>query len=107
MRLKEKVAIVTGGARGIGEAIAGYMAREGARIALVDLDGSVAEATAETLGVDAIVLEADASEESQMKEATQKVIDHFGGLDILVNNGYIHKRKPAAIRRNGPAGHLS
>ena len=86
MRLQNKVAIVTGGARGIGAGIARCMAAEGARLALIDLDGADAEATAAALGVEAIGLAADISDETQSRTAIEKVISRFGGLDILVNN---------------------
>jgi NAD(P)-dependent dehydrogenase (short-subunit alcohol dehydrogenase family) len=86
MRLKDKVGIVTGGARGIGAGIARCLAAEGARTALVDIDGPEAEATAATLGVEAIGLGADVSDEAQARAAVERVVAHFGGLDILVNN---------------------
>lgn len=86
MRLKNKVAIVTGGARGIGEGIARCLAAEGARLALIDIDESGAKATAATLEVEAIGLRADVSEEAEMSAVTQQVVERFGGLDILVNN---------------------
>lgn len=86
MKLEEKVAIVTGGARGIGEGIARCLAAEGARLALIDLDGKDAEATAATFDVEAMGLEADVSSEEEMKAVTQRVIERFGRLDILINN---------------------
>jgi NAD(P)-dependent dehydrogenase (short-subunit alcohol dehydrogenase family) len=86
MRLKDRVAIVTGGARGIGAGIGHCLAAEGARLALVDLDGGEAEATAARIGGDAIGLGADVSDEAQMAAATEQVTARFGALDILVNN---------------------
>lgn len=86
MRLKDTVAIVTGGARGIGAGIARCLATEGARLALIDLDGSDAEATAAGLGGEAVGLAADVSDERQIGAATAEVVRRFGGLDILVNN---------------------
>ncbi len=86
MRLKDKVAIVTGGARGIGAGIARCLAAEGARLALIDLDGPDAEATAAGLGVEAVGVGADVSDETQSRTATERVVARFGGLDILVNN---------------------
>jgi len=86
MRLENKVAIVTVGARGIGEGIARCLAEEGARLALIDIDGPGAEATAASLGVEALGLEADVSQELLMQDVTQQVIERFGGVDILVNN---------------------
>lgn len=86
MRLKDKAAIVTGAARGIGEGIARCLVEEGARAAIVDIDGDVAKETADALGNGCIGLEADCSEESQMVEVLKQAVDAFGGLDIMVNN---------------------
>lgn len=86
MRLTGKVAIVTGGARGIGAGIARCLAAEGARVALIDLDGPEAEATAKSLGPEAVGLGADVSQESQASRAVEQVVARFGGLDVVVNN---------------------
>jgi NAD(P)-dependent dehydrogenase (short-subunit alcohol dehydrogenase family) len=86
MRLRDKVAIVTGGARGIGAGIARCLAAEGARLALIDIDGVEAEATASQLEGEAIGLAADASDEGQAGAAVEQATRRFGGLDILVNN---------------------
>jgi len=86
MRLKDKVAIVTGGARGIGAGVARCLAAEGARLALIDIDGEEAEATAKTLGVAATGIGADVSNEAQACMATERVVARLGGVDILVNN---------------------
>lgn len=86
MRLTNKVAIVTGGATGIGAGIARCLAAEGARIGIIDLDGPEAEAAASGLGVEAVGLAADVSQESEALAATEKIVGHFGRLDILVNN---------------------
>ncbi len=86
MRLQSKIAIVTGGARGIGAGIARCLSADGARLALIDIDGADAQATAATLGGEAIGLGADVSDERQSRTATEQVVARFGGLDILVNN---------------------
>ena len=86
MRLKNKVGIVTGGARGIGAGIARCLAAEGAHVGLIDLDGPEAEATAGKLGIEAIGLGADVSQEAEALAATEKILSRFGRLDILVNN---------------------
>lgn len=86
MQLEGKVAIVTGGARGIGEGIARALARDGARVAIFDLDGAQAEATAASLGVEALGMMVDCAEEADVAKAVEKVVGRFGGLDILANN---------------------
>jgi NAD(P)-dependent dehydrogenase (short-subunit alcohol dehydrogenase family) len=94
MKLAEKVAIVTGGARGIGAGIARCLAAEGAKLALVDVDGGEAQKTAASLGVEAIGVAADVSTEAAAAEATAKVVAHFGGLDVFVNNAGAAKGDP-------------
>lgn len=86
MRLENKVALVTGGARGIGAGIARCLSEEGAAVALVDIDGPEAEKTAANLGGPALGLGADVSEETEIGAALARVVEEFGGLDILVNN---------------------
>jgi len=86
MRLREKVAVVTGGARGIGAGIARCLSAEGARVALVDLDGPEAQNTAAALGGGAIGLAADVSHEAQAADAVEKIVAQLGGIDIVVNN---------------------
>ncbi len=91
--LKNKVAVVTGGARGIGKAIALELADAGANIAITDiapqadLDSAVTEI--KTLGVDAIAINSNAASFLDTQQAVEKVIQHFSRLDILVNNAGI------------------
>ncbi len=84
--LEGKVAIVTGGARGIGAGIATVMARQGARVAILDLDGEQAAATAAALPVPGLGLACDVALEPPLAEAVDRVVATFGGLDIMVNN---------------------
>lgn len=90
--LKDKVAIVTGGAQGIGEAIARKLASEGAAIALVDVNYEKAKATADEikkLGVDTEAYKADVSNTGEVQEVVDKILDRFKKIDILVNNAGI------------------
>ena len=98
MRLKDKVAIVTGAAQGIGAAYARGLAREGAAVAVVDIldPNPVAK---EIVGNDgkALPLVVDVSDERQTREMAKKVADTFGHIDILVNNAAVYGtivRKP-------------
>jgi NAD(P)-dependent dehydrogenase (short-subunit alcohol dehydrogenase family) len=84
--LTDKVAIVTGGARGIGAGIARAMARQGARVAVLDLDGAEAEKTAAGLPTPGIGMACDVAVEAEVQKAVQAVVDAFGGLQILANN---------------------
>jgi NAD(P)-dependent dehydrogenase (short-subunit alcohol dehydrogenase family) len=86
MRLQDRVAIVTGGARGIGAGIARALAAEGAKVAVVDLDEEQARATAAALGTDAMALRADLAEQAEVDALVGAVIGRFGRLDIMVNN---------------------
>ena len=85
-QLDGMVAIVTGGARGIGAGIARVMAGQGANVGILDLDGTTAAETAASLPTKAMGLEADAIVEESMAEAVRQVVERFGGLDIMVNN---------------------
>ena len=92
MRLKDKVAIVTGAASGIGKEIAIIFAREGAKVAIADLDQKAADATAREInstGKRAIGVAMDVSNEQQVDDGTAKVVEIFGALDVLVSNAGI------------------
>ena len=93
-RLENKVAIVTGGARGIGRAISLRLASEGARIAIVDIMLDVAEATAGEFadqGFEARAYAANVAKPEDADATVKKVIADFGRVDILVNNAGITK----------------
>jgi NAD(P)-dependent dehydrogenase (short-subunit alcohol dehydrogenase family) len=89
-KLKNKVALITGGDSGIGRAIAVAMAREGAKIAIVYLeehkDANATAKLVEREGSEAIVLAGDVGDEDFCQAAVEDTIERFGGLDILVNN---------------------
>ncbi len=94
MRLKDKVALITGGARGIGRAIAIAFAKEGANIVVADVNLEVAQKTAleiESLGVKALALEMDVTNYDKVEEGINKILDKMGKVDILVNNAGITK----------------
>jgi len=94
MMLKDQVAVITGGARGIGKEIALRFAREGARLALYDLNQAQLEPTVaelRTLGVEAEGFPANVTDPAQVDDAVQKTLDKWGRIDILINNAGITK----------------
>ena len=95
MRLKDKVAIVTGGAQGFGEGIAEVYAREGAKVVVTDLNEEGAQKVAARLGNGAIGVGGDVSKLADAKAIVTAAIKAFGKLDIIVNNaGTSHRNKP-------------
>src|SRR5581483_1621105 len=91
-RFEDRVALVTGGARGIGAATAQRFARDGARVAIADLDGEGCERLAEELraaGAEALAIGCDVSDSGQVQSMVDQVVERFGRLDILVNNAGI------------------
>jgi NAD(P)-dependent dehydrogenase (short-subunit alcohol dehydrogenase family) len=97
-RLRDKVALITGGDSGIGRAVAVAMAREGAKIAIVYLeerkDADITQAAVEKEGSRAIKIAGDVGDETFCREAVEKTVKEFGRLDILVNNaGEQHETK--------------
>jgi len=97
MKLHGKVAVVTGGLRGIGHAIALAMAQEGADLLIAGLSMDRAAQTEQeirTLGRRCVVVQADVADEEAVKAMIARTVQHFGGLDILVNNAGIAPFKP-------------
>ncbi|MGB8656692.1 MAG: 3-oxoacyl-[acyl-carrier-protein] reductase [Candidatus Zixiibacteriota bacterium] len=92
MSLRGKVALITGGAQGIGKAIAIRLAREGADIAIADVNMDLATTTVTEmtkLGVTAAAFQVDVSDSLQVEELIDKTIERFSRLDILINNAGI------------------
>jgi len=95
--LEGQVAVVTGGGRGIGQAIALRLAREGVDIAIIDLERETAESTANeisALGRRAVVKVADVSDDAAVRSTIGDVVSDLGRLDILINNAGVEKRSP-------------
>ena len=95
MRLKNQVVIVTGGARGIGKAIALTFVREGAKVVLVDVDKERLETLKNEIiktGGEAVAISCDISKSSKVKEMVNQVQEIFGRIDVLVNNAGIIRR---------------
>jgi NAD(P)-dependent dehydrogenase (short-subunit alcohol dehydrogenase family) len=94
MRLKGKVAIITGAARGIGAAFAEAYVREGATVAIGDIDMARAEETAKAIGPEAFALRLDVSDQSSIDAAVADVEKRCGGIDILINNAALFDMGP-------------
>ncbi len=97
MRLKDKVALISGGAHGIGAAISTRFAEEGAHVAIGDIDPAGGEALAARLrgqGHDARFILLDVTDAAAWAAAASALTAAFGGVDILVNNAGIYDRRP-------------
>jgi len=89
MRLKDKVAIITGAGQGIGEAYARRFAKEGAKVVVADINDEKGRAVAASIGGDAVYERVDVSNEADTKRIAKAVHDRFGRIDILINNAAI------------------
>ncbi|OGD21219.1 MAG: sorbitol dehydrogenase [Candidatus Aminicenantes bacterium RBG_16_63_16] len=92
--LEGKAAIVTGGARGIGRAICGRFAAEGARVAIADILFEKARAVAAALGEPAFAIELDVTRQESIDRMVETVVARAGGIDILVNNAAVFDMAP-------------
>lgn len=91
MRLKDKVAIITGAASGFGEGMAKRFAEEGAKIVVADINFRGAERVAGEIGENAVCVQTDVSQKSEFDEMMDVAMKAFGRVDIMVNNaGYTH-----------------
>lgn len=91
MRLKDKVALITGGARGIGRATAEVFLREGAKVAIVDIDSAAVEEATKALGDQTFGMVMDVTKRESVEAGVKAINDKLGPIDILVNNAGIIK----------------
>lgn len=97
MLLENKIALVTGAGRGIGRQIALKMASQGASIIIADIDEKTMEDArqeVESLGVKAMAVKMDISDQDSVQAAVDKMLEEFGRIDILVNNAAIFRKAP-------------
>lgn len=95
-RLAGKRALITGAARGIGLAFAEAYAREGAMVALADIDITQARRSAESIGPRAIAVELDVTRQDSIETAVSETVSRLDGIDILINNAAIFTAAPIA-----------
>ena len=96
MKLENKVAIVTGGSGGIGQALCERLAKEGAKIVVnyrsAEEEAKKVKEKVEQIGSEALIVQADLSKVEQINKLVKKSLDHFDKIDILVNNAGLEKR---------------
>ena len=95
-RLVGKCALITGAARGIGLAFAEAYIKEGARVAIADIDIERARRSVSDLGPAAIAVEMDVTQQVSIDRAISQVVDTFGQIDILINNACLLYTSDAA-----------
>lgn len=93
-RLHGKTALITGSARGIGRAFADSYVREGAKVAIADIDLDAAKAAANEIGPSAVAIEMDVSDQASIDAAVAQTIEFLGGIDILINNAGVFTADP-------------
>jgi 3-oxoacyl-[acyl-carrier protein] reductase len=101
MRLQGKVAVITGGAQGLGRAITQAMAREGAKVVVADLQAGKAESVAEearALGAEALALEVNVASEPSVQRLADETFKRFGRIDILVNDAGVYLKGPVVSK---------
>jgi len=94
MRLQGKSAIITGAARGIGKAFAEAYVREGATVAIADINLAAAEATAAAIGPQAYAVQLDVTDQASIDAAVAAAVARTGGVDILINNAALFDMAP-------------
>jgi NAD(P)-dependent dehydrogenase (short-subunit alcohol dehydrogenase family) len=97
MRLQDRVAIVTGAGRNVGEGIARALADEGARVVVVDIESERAQRVAASINEAhaeaALAIQTDVTSDQQVRQLVDQVVQHWGGIQILVNNVGVVDRK--------------
>src|SRR5206468_481797 len=86
MQLDGKIAVITGGASGIGEGTVRLFAQEGARVVIADVQDERGSQLAEDLGPTTTYLHTDVSDEEQVKAAVERAVEKWGRLDVIFNN---------------------
>jgi D-sorbitol dehydrogenase (acceptor) len=94
MKLKDKVAIVTGGARGIGEAVVRAYCAEGAKVVIADIEIAKAQEIASELGANALAVQLDVRDSKSISSLISATVAKFGGVDILYNNAGVFDMGP-------------
>jgi D-sorbitol dehydrogenase (acceptor) len=94
MKLKDKVAIVTGGARGIGEAVVRAYSAEGAKVVVADIEIAKAQELASELGANALAVQLDVRDSKSISSLISATVSKFGGVDILYNNAGVFDMGP-------------
>lgn len=97
MRLQGKVAVITGGAQGIGRAIALGFGREGAKVIVADVQSDKAKSVAaelQALGTEVLAIEVNVASESSVKQLASETFSRFGRVDVLVNDAGIYLKAP-------------
>src|SRR5689334_15830910 len=94
MKLKDKIALITGGARGIGLGFAQAFAREGAKVVIADIDIERATRAAREIGPAASAKKLDVTDLAAIESVVAEIDREFGGIDILVNNAAIFDMAP-------------
>src|SRR3989339_1918112 len=102
-KLKDKVALITGGAQGIGRAIADKLANEGAKIVIVDVMEDAAKKTAEEISkeknVESLSLKIDVSSSQETDEMVKKTVEKFGKIDIIIKKNRILPPKKIFLKK--------
>src|SRR5690242_7249571 len=96
-RLQDKVAIVTGGAQGLGEGIARRLAEDSAAVVIADINGAKAKCVADGLlqeGRQALAVTVDVADRKQVRQAIETTVERFGRLDVMFNNAGFNKPLP-------------